>query len=249
MTEGPFPIEAPEEDTPWVSVSDIMSGLMIVFLCIAVLFMQAQGKSIKSQKEIAQKYDQVQGDLSKALVMEFQKEELERWGAELAGDGLVVRFKDPSTMFTGGEAELTSGFEAILDEFFPQLVKVLQQESFRPHIREIRIEGHTSSEWMRARGLRLPEEQTYLLNMELSQRRAFSVLAYVLDLRQGIQGMEVDLRKWLRATGLSSSQIVYLEAKQEEDPIRSRRVEFRVVTDAEDSMKRIVAQVKKEMHP
>lgn len=242
MADPILPVAHEEDDTPWISVSDLMSGLMIIFLCIAVLFMREQGKSIEQQKQIAQEYNQVQGDLARALVQEFQQAELERWGAELAGDGLVVRFKDPTTMFLGGRSELSPGFKAILADFFPQLVSVLKQEAFREHIREIRIEGHTSSEWILGRE-RLPEDRTYLLNMELSQQRAFAVLTYVLSLRQGLLGMEPELRKWLRATGLSSSQLVTLAGTTQEDAIRSRRVEFRVVTDAEDSMRRIVEQV------
>lgn len=241
MVEGPFPVADEEEDNPWVSVSDLMSGLMIVFLCIAVLFMREQEKSIDQQKQIAQEYQQVQGDLGKALVQEFQKVDLDRWGAELAGDGLVVRFKDPSTMFTGGESELTPGFKAILAEFFPQLVAVLAQPDFRSHIREVRIEGHTSSEWMLGRE-KLSAEQAYLKNMELSQNRALAVLSFVLSQPESGQGIEMDLRHWLRANGLSSSELVLSDGK--EDAVRSRRVEFRVVTDAEDAMRRIVAQVR-----
>lgn len=243
MAEVPFPVASEEEDAPWVSVSDLMSGLMIVFLCIAVLFMREQHKAIEQQKQIAEDYRKVQGDLASTLARELDRAELERWGAELAGDGLVVRFKDPATMFSGGEAELTSGFRAILAEFFPQLIAVLAQEAFRPHVREVRIEGHTSSEWVLGGGRRLTEDQTYLLNMELSQRRAFAVLTYVLSLDDRVAGAEADLRRWLRANGLSSSQLVRDEATGAEDPIRSRRVEFRVVTDAEDSMRQIVRQV------
>lgn len=248
MPDSPFPIDTETEDTPWVSVSDLMSGLMIVFLCIAVLFMREQEKSIEGQKEIAQSYDRVKGDLARALVQEFDQTELERWGAELAGDGLVVRFKDPAAMFTGGEDQLTDGFKAILAEFFPQLVTVLAQPLFKEHIREVRIEGHTSSEWILGTGRKLPEDRIYLLNMELSQRRAFSVLSFVLARQADATGVAADLRRWLRATGLSSSQLVLQPGTQPgemvEDPIRSRRVEFRVVTDAEDSIERIVEQVK-----
>jgi outer membrane protein OmpA-like peptidoglycan-associated protein len=243
MSEGPFPVGIEEEDTPWVSVSDLMSGLMIVFLCIAVLFMRQQEKSIEQQRSVATTYKQVQGDLSEALVQEFDKAELERWGAEIAGDGLVVRFKDPSTMFTEGDAALTEGFQKILQEFFPQLVHVLSQPAFHDHIREVRVEGHTSSEWILGRGKQLSSDQIYLKNMELSQRRAFSVLAFVLSLNESATVPQKDLQGWMRANGLSSSQLVLDSKTRAEDPIRSRRVEFRVVTDAEDAMKEIVAQI------
>ncbi len=242
MPDGPFPVGAEEDDNPWLSVSDLMSGLMIVFLCIAVLFMREQETSINQQKRIAEEYNQVQGDFAKELAREFDAAELERWGAELAGDGLVVRFKDPSTMFTGGDATLTPGFQTILKEFFPQLVAVLQKEAFRSHVREVRIEGHTSSEWIENRN-KLPPSDAYLPNMKLSQDRAFSVLTYVMTISPKAGDTATDLRKWLRANGLSSSRLVKHPGTEDEDPVGSRRVEFRVVTDAEDSMRLIVDQV------
>ena len=219
-----------------------MSGLMVVFLCIAVLFMREQARSISQQKQIAEAYSQVQGDLAQDLAKELDAAELERWGAELAGDGLVVRFKDPSAMFTGGDATLTPGFKVILKDFFPQLLAVLQKDAFRSHVREVRIEGHTSSEWVNGRN-KLGPSEAYLPNMKLSQDRALSVLTYVMTISPKGADTEVDLRKWLRANGLSSSQLVKSEGTDDEDPVRSRRVEFRVVTDAEDSMRLIVDQV------
>jgi outer membrane protein OmpA-like peptidoglycan-associated protein len=244
MSDGPFPVgSAEEEDTPWVSVSDLMSGLMIVFLCIAVLFMHEQEKSIAQQKEIAEQYEEVQGALADALVKKFDKDKLKNWGAELDENGLVVRFMNRSARFTQGKDQLTPGFQVILAEFFPQLVSVLRHDEFRTHVREVRIEGHTSSEWHLGEGGERQEGQTYLLNMDLSQRRAFSVLVFVLSQPDGIEGMEGDLRKWLRATGLSSSQPIPMAGSTAEDKDRSRRVEFRLVTDAEEAMSRIVEQV------
>ena len=242
MSDGPFPVGGEEEDNPWLSVSDLMSGLMIVFLCIAVLFMREQEKSINEQKQIAEQYSRVQGDLAKDLAREFDAAELEKWGAELAGGGLVVRFKDPSTMFTGGDATLTPGFQAILKEFFPQLLAVLQKGAFRSHVREVRIEGHTSSEWVDRR-YKLPPSGAYLPNMKLSQDRAFSVLSYVMSVSPKTPDTDADLRMWLRATGLSSSRLVTFPGTGEEDPVSSRRVEFCIVTDAEESMRLIVEQV------
>lgn len=244
MPEAPFLIGPGEtDDTPWVSVSDLMSGLMIVFLCMAVLFMREREQSIDEQKAIAEEYDRVQGDLAAALERELDSEELARWGAELVGDGLVIRFKDPSTLFQGGSAQLSKRFEDVLAEFFPQLIEVVTRPAFREHVREVRIEGHTSSEWMFG-GKNLPADETYLKNMDLSQRRAYAVLAFLLAEVPEAAPNRPLLHRWLRANGLSSSQLIVDAETGNEDPSRSRRVEFRVVTDAEDSMRRIVTEIR-----
>lgn len=237
MGSGPFPSPPADEGAEWVSVSDLMSGLMLVFLCIAVLY-------LRKQEEIAKEYEQVQAELAEAMQEEFSEEELRRWGAELDQSGLVVRFVDQENQFEGGQARLSREFRAILDEFFPQFIAVLGRDGIREHVVEVRIEGHTSPEFYRG-GRPLPERDAYLANMALSQDRALSVLAFVIQL----DGVDTAWQDWLgrvlRANGLSSS--VPPEARPGESAddrtIRARRVEFRVVTDAEDRMKSIVDAV------
>lgn len=237
MGSGPFPSPRGEDGAEWVSVSDLMSGLMLVFLCVAVLY-------LRKQEEIAREYQQVQAELAEAMKEEFSAEELRRWGAELDQSGLVVRFVDQENQFEGGEARLSRDFQAILDEFFPQFIAVLGREGIQEHVVEVRIEGHTSPEFYRG-GRPLPERDAYLANMALSQDRALGVLAFVIQLDGVDAAWEGWLGRVLRANGLSSS--VPPDARASESPdaftARSRRVEFRVVTDAEDRMQRIVDSV------
>ena len=94
-------------------------------------------------------------------------------------------------------------------------------------ISEIRIEGHTSSEWSGE----ISQEDSYILNMELSQNRTRSVLQYVLSIPD-----IAPIREWLKmhltANGLSSSKLI-ANHHGKENPEESRRVEFRVRTDIE----------------
>jgi outer membrane protein OmpA-like peptidoglycan-associated protein len=74
--------------------------------------------------------------------------------------------------------------------------------------------------------------------MELSQARTRSVLFFV----QGLPQIQAD-RDWVKrniaAVGLSSSKLI-LDAKGVEDPERSRRVTFRVITNAETQIRRLI---------
>jgi uncharacterized protein YoxC len=47
----------------WISISDMMAGLMMVFLFIAVLFMSEVKKEQKAIKEIAEGYQNIQQQL------------------------------------------------------------------------------------------------------------------------------------------------------------------------------------------
>src|SRR5690606_16352485 len=90
-------------------------------------------------------------------------------------------------------------------------------------ISEIRIEGHTSSEWNE----HVSEEEAYLLNMELSQGRTRAVLTYFLR-HEAINrhSLREHIRSRLTANGLSSSHPI-LDSLGKEDTVRSRRVEIR----------------------
>ena len=86
--------------------------------------------------------------------------------------------------------------------FFPRYIRILSIPKYKENIEEIRIEGHTSSEWLNE----IDSDRSYFKNMELSQDRTRSVLEYVLILVEGRQ------KEWCRtritANGLSSSKLI-----------------------------------------
>src|SRR5690606_6803054 len=126
-------------------------------------------------------------------------------------------------------------FQTILNEFFPKYIEILSSEKYREDIEEIRIEGHTSSE-----ATNLSIDQAYYYNMRLSQDRTRSVLEYVLEL-SSVKEEKSWLRKFLTANGLSSSKVL-LTSNNQEDRLKSRRVEFRVRTNAEKRIVKIITE-------
>lgn len=105
-------------------------------------------------------------------------------------------------------------------------MRIITSDTYREDIAEVRIEGHTSSGW-----LGQTEDEAYILNMGLSQERTRSTLAYVLNLPE-VSNQRAWLKEHMTANGLSSSKPV-LDNTGSEDSERSRRVEFRLRTDAE----------------
>ena len=235
MAESPFPTSSSAEDSDWISISDLMSGLMLVFLCIAVLFMQ---QFMQQQVELADSYQRVKRELVAELHEEFD-DDLERWDAEIIDATLTVRFRNPEALFADGDFALKKQFRDILQQFFPRLVSIVYEPSFREYILEVRVEGHTSSFWT----ARASKEEAYIKNMWLSQMRAFSVLEYALGLK-GLGASPEWLQARLRGNGLSSSHLITLP-NGDEDPERSRRVEFRIVTDAEAQMLELKRRIEK----
>ncbi|WP_108126801.1 OmpA family protein [Saccharospirillum mangrovi] len=220
-----------EQEEHWVSVSDLMAGLMMVFLLVAIVFMVNAEIERNKVRDVAILYDRLRTQLYQDLVNEFAPD-LDRWGAEIDPD-LSIRFNREQLTFAQGESNLRPEFESILSEFFPRYLRIITSEKYRHDIAEVRIEGHTSSGWAGQ-----SEDAAYILNMGLSQARTRSALDYVLNL-DAVAGERIWLKQHMTANGLSSSKPV-LDANGNEDPDRSRRVEFRVRTDAESRIASIL---------
>ena len=220
----------------WIAVSDLMSGLMILFLLISVMYLVIIEQKNQEIERVVVLYEDLREELYADLMQEFE-EDLPRWGAQLDED-LRLRFTDTDLMFELGESNLRPGFTDILQDFFPRYLAILTSSQYRDEILEVRIEGHTSSAW----SLAADSDEAYMRNMALSQERTRSALGYILDL--DAVAYEKDwLRQRLTANGLSSSQLI-MQGDGSEDEDRSRRVEFVVVTDAETQLSTILEEIR-----
>jgi outer membrane protein OmpA-like peptidoglycan-associated protein len=226
----------PQEDH-WIPLSDLMTGLMMFFMLLALCFMMKVQADSKRVKQIAVLYDKLRIDLYVDLENEFHND-LPKWGAEIDKD-LTVRFREPDVLFDTGKDDLKPRFKTILDDFFPRYIAIITSKKYRDSIQEVRIEGHTSSVW----SYNTSKDDAYFKNMELSQSRTRTTLQYVLNLPQ-VQEEKEWLFKHLTANGLSSSKLI-LNEDGTENMARSQRVEFRVRTDAEARIEDILETVEK----
>jgi outer membrane protein OmpA-like peptidoglycan-associated protein len=222
-----------QDSEHWVSMSDLMAGLMMVFLFISVAYMHYVRIEKEKIKEVAVAYQNAQAALYMALEKEFSQD-LDKWDAEIDKQTLEFRFKSPEVLFGLGSVELKSSFKKILDDFFPRYLKVL--DKFKEHITDIRIEGHTSSDWTGATSA----EIAYFNNMELSQGRTRSVLQYLYQM-PAVKEHRTWIKAVFSAVGYSSAHPV-LDKNGRENSIRSRRVTFKVITNAELQIRKIIQE-------
>jgi outer membrane protein OmpA-like peptidoglycan-associated protein len=218
----------------WLSVSDMMSGLMVIFLFIAITYMIQVSEDRNQLIEIAVTYEKTKTEIYDQLQIEF-KDDLKKWNAEIDQQSLAFRFQEPDILFNVGDAEVKEKFKVILDDFFPRYIKVLKQ--YQLDIEEIRIEGHTSSEWSKNS---ITDDRTYFLNMALSQNRTRATLEYCLMLPQ-IASDRSWIKQILTANGLSSSKPILVNGS--EDTVHSRRVEFKVKTNSETQILKILQRM------
>lgn len=225
----------PPQEEHWIPLSDLMTGLMMMFMLIAIIFMVKVESDSKKVKDIALIYDEMRAELYKDLNVEFEQN-LKDWGAEL-DHNLTFRFKEPSVLFDNGKDTLKPKFTEILNEFFPRYIKILSTDKYRDSIEEIRIEGHTSSIWNGSTN----SNEAYFLNMSLSQSRTRSTLQYVFTLPE-VKEQQPWLKAHLTANGLSSSKPIF-HADGSENKEGSQRVEFRLRTNADAKISEILKTV------
>lgn len=241
--------DSASQEEHWIPLSDLMTGLMLMFILVALTFMievEAESKKtkelqIKAEEQAQQLqefvtfYDKVRERLYEHLKAEFQAD-LPRWKAVLDPD-MTIRFEEPEGQFKTAQSTLSEDFKAILNDFIPRYVSILASDAYRASIEEIRIEGHTSSFWNRGTS----ELDAYMRNMELSQSRTRTTLEHVLT-RPGLSEDKAWLRSKLTANGLSSSRLRYTNGV--EDAKASQRVEFRVRLNADARMKEMLNRVR-----
>ena len=203
-----------EETSYWLSYSDMMAALLLIFILI-ISFTLMQSKSqyeskqaeLDKQKEIIKEQEQLLKD---------QQEELDRIAGirsalrdEFADSSLNVKVDektgaitfDASVLFDVADSKLKEEGKTFLKEFLPKYCNVLLDEKYRDYVSEIIIEGHTDT------------NGSYIYNLELSQQRAFSVAKYCLTESNGIiSSTDVELlRSVLTANGKSYSNPIYKE--------------------------------------
>ena len=224
-------IDIEENNQFGLSTGDLMAALLLIFVLLLIGTMLKLQEEFDSKSDIAERYKELQIDIYNDLYKEFEND-LEIWQAEI-DSSLTIRFKEPDVLFDAGKSKLKESFSNILIDFFPRYINVLQNEKYIDHIKEIRIEGHTSLEGKKG----MDDDDAYFYNMKLSQDRTRSVLQFCL------KELDRDVFEWTRdrttANGLSSVKPI-TDNETEFGRKHNRRVEFRIKTDAEEQIRKML---------
>jgi len=214
-------------NSEWMSISDMMSGLMLIFLFIAIGFMIEMQSQKDNMKDIAISYRDVKANLNEVLYDEFE-DDLKSWDANITKDNRVI-FNSPRVLFGVNKSDINPEFKMILKEFFPRYISILISKQYKDEILEVRVEGHTSDKWAATSS----KEEIYLNNMKLSQNRAYEVLSYCYSLEDEVTKENRQwLEKFFRANGMAFSKL--------KDSQRARRVEFTIQMKSEDKVYKIL---------
>ena len=134
-----------------------------------------------------------------------------------------MRFSS-SILFDKGKAKLKESAKEELKKVFLKYVKaLLSNQDIKDHLDKIIIEGHTDS------------DGGFLYNLQLSQKRAYEVMNYLLSLDFV---KKHNLKKIMIASGRSYLDPI-LDKDGVEDKEKSRRIEIKFTLKNQDAMKEI----------
>lgn len=215
------------DDSNWISLADMMTSLMVIFMFVAINYIMQVIEHTFVQDEIYNKLQEV-------FFEEIKNNEI-----ELGPDG-TIRFNslNSDNLFETNDDKLTEGFKMSLASFIPKYWAVLTSDSaYFDYIKEVRIEGHADTKPPKNGG------DSYLYNLDLSSRRAASVLEYLREQPVYYEASEKDQNRMdflFTSIGFSYSRAlndeknyIHLDSNKVVNDDLSRRVEFRIVTSNE----------------
>lgn len=219
----------------WISLSDLMTGLMLVFLIIVVIMQENIYSTLVRYENTKQ---QIYEALNNKFAIEQKNQKL------TISQDLVVRFLDTEPLFEKDKAILSQRYKDVLDEFIPKYIEIMLDKKFINHIQEVRIGGHTAK--------RSAAHREYIDLVNLSQNRARAILQYLVSsesFRKLSDDERKDLRFKLMAIGFGDGRMVdvngkFVQVSGGQPSGKSRRVEFRIMTDAERRLESALKQLK-----
>jgi chemotaxis protein MotB len=222
--------KADEEVTYWLSFSDVMSSLLIIFLLLFVYKILDYNQEIKNYNEtLASKEAKIQ-ELSKVRTKIIEKL-LEQFGENIAIDKNTGAIKLKSEiLFDSNKSELKPEGKIFLTTFIPKYLDILLgDKEIKDNLSRIIIEGHTD------------DVGSYIYNLDLSQERASSVVKYIL--MDGVNQNNInDIEQYVSAIGRSKADLI--KNGNEVLMAESRRVEFKFQLRDEDTIKAILNEIR-----
>lgn len=207
----------------WVTMSDLLLGLAIIFMTLFTLAMTGfTTEKVRQQ--------QAQIEASKELVEKLKEADIQAEVDPMTGD---VKISDLE-LFELNSYTLSPKGKIYLNKLVPIYVEnILSNEELYDSITNIVVQGHTDSQqYVNVSN----ENEQFTKNMTLSLQRANSVAEYIFKTNFN-STYDEQLRKMLVVEGRSYTNPVIVNGK--EDYEKSRRVELKLKVKSYDIMTRM----------
>ena len=237
------------ENPYWLSFSDIMAGLLAIFILTLVTLMIQLYQQIAVQKDVKRKVEKALSELvqidemRKELLVEI-KENLQKRGIniEIQENHSVIRIPDDQLYFKSGKHDIQKKLEKLVDQVGIVLEKALNKKNRMKYVDTIFIEGHTDSR---------PFKKQEMGNWGLSSYRAIAVWNFWTE-KPGKQlsftkMKNINNKNVFSVSGYADTRRVELNEDTDLKRKRNRRIDLRFsmkIPVAED-LKNILDEFKK----
>ena len=199
-----------EEPGFWISFSDLMASILIIFILLFVY------KLVEYQASLTEKEQKIQELTStRVKIIEMLQEEFEKENIDINIDPKTGTIKlNESILFDTSKSELKKEGKEFAKKFIPIYVKILLgNKDIKSQLSQIIIEGHTD------------DVGSYMSNLKLSQDRTLSVAKFLLDDEFDYK-YKKDLQEYVTLNGRSYSDPI-LDKSGQVNRNASRRVEIK----------------------
>lgn len=199
-----------EDQQHWLSYSDLMSALLLMFALFLMVTILHNQTEMEKKDQVIKQVVGVKSQLINQLKTSFNNSNL---NMEVDPQTGAIRFSD-GVFFKTNSYTLSDKGKKSLEDFVPKYISILLSPPFKDHIAEIIVEGHTDN------------VGSYLYNLDLSQKRAASVVTEILSDKFPNYSHKKELRKYITANGRSFIDPIK-DKNGKIDKAKSRRVEFK----------------------
>lgn len=215
-----------EETSYWLSFSDLMASVLIIFILLFVYNLIAYEESMNETEKMIQELTSTRMKIITMLQEEFDKEDIDIIIDPKTG---AIQLNE-SILFDSGKSQLKDEGKEFAEKFIPIYVKILLgNDEIKSQISQIIIEGHTD------------DVGGYLYNLKLSQERSLSVAQFLINPEFDYK-YKNEMEKYLTINGRSYSEPI-LNSDGSINKDASRRVEIKFRLKEEE----VLLQIQKEL--
>ena len=215
-----------EETSYWLSFSDLMASVLIIFILLFVYNLVVYDESMNEREKMIQELTSTRMKIIAMLQEEFDKEDIDIIIDPKTG---AIQLNE-SILFDTGKSQLKDEGKVFAEKFIPIYVNILLGNAeIKSQLSQIIIEGHTD------------DVGGYLYNLKLRQERSLSVAQFLLNPEFNYKYKD-EMEKYLTINGRSYSEPI-LNSDDSINKDASRRVEIKFRLKEEE----VLLQIQKEL--
>lgn len=214
----------------WIPYSDLMAALLGVFALLLIVTVYRMGQPLNEVRDVLEERQTVSQELR-----EYFKDDNR---VEITGAG-SLRLKGEVLFATNTDSLSDSGRATLLDIMPRYLAVITSRDSFENQLSRVLVEGHADPSFAGDDSL-----AGYLYNLGLSQRRAASVVTFLMSADR-LEVYREFMREYFMASGRSSTDLVFNEATGEPDYERSRRIQIDFLMKDEELVEDLMREMRK----